>query len=116
MKHEKLFRQDHPETIGEKDRAFDMANYISWLEEKYNKLLNENESASEVMHNDARNPDAVLVCENPLAKPQIPENVDKHARYLYQEGYMIMSLQHIIRNTNMTLKEAKEYARKNYKS
>lgn len=26
------FKKDHPETIGEKDIAFDKANYIDWLE------------------------------------------------------------------------------------
>lgn len=28
------FKKDHPETIGEKDKAFDNSNYINWLEKK----------------------------------------------------------------------------------
>ncbi len=40
MKYEKEFRQSHPETVGEKDNAFDMSNYIDWLDGEFasNKL------------------------------------------------------------------------------
>lgn len=51
------FRIEHPETIGEKDRSFDDANYIDWLEtnvlifkasvENLEKLLQEKNSKSE---------------------------------------------------------------------
>lgn len=29
----KLYKEAHPETIGETDQYFDRANYIDWLEE-----------------------------------------------------------------------------------
>ncbi len=32
------FKSDHPETIGEKDQAFDDSNYIDWLEAEFEKL------------------------------------------------------------------------------
>lgn len=37
MKYEKEFRKAHPETIGEKDSAFDMSNYSEWLDRTYMK-------------------------------------------------------------------------------
>ena len=39
MKYEKEFRKDHPETIGETDRSFDMYNYSEWLEEKLDNWI-----------------------------------------------------------------------------
>jgi len=38
-KFEKEFRADHPETIGETDREFDIDNYKDWLEQKLVKLF-----------------------------------------------------------------------------
>lgn len=34
MRYEKEFRKDHPETLGETDKAFDLSNYVEWLENK----------------------------------------------------------------------------------
>ena len=39
MKLIEQFRKEHPETIGEKDNAFDRANYIDWLEHKYDEAI-----------------------------------------------------------------------------
>lgn len=38
-KFEKEFRADHPETIGETDKEFDLDNYKDWLEQKLAKLF-----------------------------------------------------------------------------
>lgn len=37
MKDYKEFKQAHPETVGEKDHAFDMSNYIDWTDGEYLK-------------------------------------------------------------------------------
>jgi len=34
----KQFKKEHPETIGETDKAFDDSNYIDWLEAKVEAL------------------------------------------------------------------------------
>jgi len=38
FKYEKEFREAHPETIGEKDSAFDLCNYTEWLETKVSRV------------------------------------------------------------------------------
>ncbi len=38
-KYEKQFRRDNPQTIGEKDKSFDLDNYKDWLEEKIELYL-----------------------------------------------------------------------------
>ncbi len=49
MKYEKEFRAEHPETIGEKDSAFDMHNYYEWLEILFDKLESEFHATDEIL-------------------------------------------------------------------
>lgn len=37
LKFEKEFRKEKPETIGETDKHFDLANYAEWLDAKFEK-------------------------------------------------------------------------------
>ena len=45
---EKEFRADHPETIGETDREFDLYNYLLWLEKQLKNCNLQNVSNNEV--------------------------------------------------------------------
>lgn len=49
-KFEEQFRKDNPQTVGEKDKHFDLDNYKDWLEEKYQTDVKElKESLTEVV-------------------------------------------------------------------
>jgi hypothetical protein len=39
MKYEKQFREAYPETISETYSAFDMNNYIEWIDSRFEKSL-----------------------------------------------------------------------------
>lgn len=41
MKYKTEFKEAHPETIGEKDSAFDMSNYIDWIDVRVESLITE---------------------------------------------------------------------------
>ncbi len=44
----KQFKKERPETIGEKDKEFDNANYTEWLENKYAKHLESKRESEEI--------------------------------------------------------------------
>lgn len=46
----KQFKKEHPETIGETDKAFDDSNYIDWLEAKVEELKQEKCTIQIVRH------------------------------------------------------------------
>ena len=58
-KFEKEFRADHPETIGETDKEFDLDNYKDWLEHKLANLF----AIQDVSNNEVRV--AVCTCKHP---------------------------------------------------
>ena len=63
MKFEKEFREAHPETIGETDRAFDESNYTDWMEKQYSELLASLTERMNTIKSDERmsyNPDQVF--------------------------------------------------------
>lgn len=61
------FKKAHPETLGEKDKAFDDLNYITWLEEEVRQLHVMNQSCFKVaLENQNKHLDIIESISNKL--------------------------------------------------